>query len=116
MRAAIGRTFLRRGWQVATATNGVEGLEAVRRESFDIIISDLNMPGRGGLWLYENAVALRPELRGRFVLISSEPLPEPRSMSIFVGAARFHLKPVTLETLWDTAREITRDGGVLDSL
>src|SRR3989442_480984 len=49
MREAIARSLARRGCRVLTATNGVEGLEAVRAERFDAIITDLNMPERGGL-------------------------------------------------------------------
>jgi two-component system, chemotaxis family, sensor histidine kinase and response regulator WspE len=76
LRSAVVRHFERRGWQVVSAANGLQGLDAVRRRSFDIVISDVNMPKRGGVW-WESALALRPELRGRFILISSEPLPEP---------------------------------------
>ncbi len=85
---------------MTTAVSGVAGLEALRTQSFDVIISDLNMPERGGLWLWRQALVLRPELRGRFVLIASEPLPEPRTMSLFLESERFLLKPLTLDALW----------------
>src|SRR5947207_4758803 len=100
MREAIARSLLRRGCRVTTAVSGVDALEVLRTQSFDVIISDLNMPERGGLWLWRQALVLRPELRGRFVLIASEPLPEPRSMSFFLESERFLLKPLTLDTLW----------------
>src|SRR6059036_3840238 len=47
MREAIARSLTRRGCQVATAVSGVTALEALRAQSFDVIISDLNMPERG---------------------------------------------------------------------
>ncbi len=100
MREAIARSLTRRGCRVTTAVSGVNGLEALRTQSFDVIISDLNMPERGGLWLWRQALVLRPELRGRFVLIASEPLPEPRTMSLFLESERFVLKPLTLDGLW----------------
>jgi len=83
-----------------TAANGLEGLEAVRGHRFDVVISDVHMPERGGLWLWEQALVLRPELRGRFVFMSSAPLPEPPSMALFV------IKPLTLATLWAEVRSI----------
>src|SRR3977135_923122 len=100
MREAIARSLARRGCSVTTAVSGVDGLEALRKQLFDVVITDLNMPERGGLWLWRQALPLRPELRGRFVLIASEPLPEPRSLSLFMETERFVLKPLSLDTLW----------------
>ena len=56
VRAAIARALDRRGCSVTTATNGLEGLEGVRARSFDVVITDLNMPERGGLWLWQQAL------------------------------------------------------------
>jgi CheY-like chemotaxis protein len=92
MREALARSLTRRGCQVTTAATGVEGVEALKQRCFDVVITDLNMPERGGLWLWRQALILRPELRGRFVLIASEPLPEPRSLSLF-AACRSSWKP-----------------------
>src|SRR5216110_3138935 len=106
IREAIARSMARRGCRVTTATNGVEALEILRKQSFDVIITDLNMPDRGGLWLWRQALVLRPELRGRFVLVASEPLPEPRSLSLFMETERFVLKPLSLDTLWRLVEEV----------
>lgn len=108
IREAISRTFVRRGWRVTTAGNGVEALEAVRREPFDVVISDVNMPDRDGLWLWQEAVALRPDLQGRFVLISGEPLPDSTPPALRDGTERFRAKPVSLEALWADAQEIAQ--------
>ncbi len=106
MREALARSLTRRGCRVSTAASGVAALEALRQRSFDVVVTDLNMPERGGLWLWRQALMLRPELRGRFVLIASEPLPEPRSLSIFMETERFVLKPLSLDTLWRQVEEV----------
>ena len=106
MREALARSLTRRGCRVTTAASGVEGLQALKERSFDIVITDLNMPERGGLWLWRQAIVQRPELRGRFVLIASEPLPEPRSLSLFMETERFVLKPLSLDTLWRQVEEV----------
>jgi CheY-like chemotaxis protein len=116
IREAIARSLTRRGCRVTTATSGVEALEILRKQSFDVIVTDLNMPDRGGLWLWRQALALRPELRGRFVLVASEPLPEPRSLELFLETERFVLKPVPLEMLWHHVEDVitraaTTEGG-----
>ena len=106
MREALARSLTRRGCQVTTAATGVAGVEALKQRCFDVVITDLNMPERGGLWLWRQALILRPELRGRFVLIASEPLPEPRSLSLFMETERFVLKPLSLDTLWRQVEEV----------
>jgi len=105
MREAIVRSLARRGCAVTTAADAAEALASLRRQSCDVVITDLNMPERGGLWLWRQAVMLRPELRGRFVLIASEPLPDPRAMDLFLESERFLLKPLSLDGLWRLVQE-----------
>lgn len=106
MREAIARSLARRGCRVTTAVSGADGLEALQQQPFDVVVTDLNMPEHGGLWLWRQALMLRPQLRGRFVMLASEPLPEPRSLSLFLESERFLLKPLSLDTLWRQIDEI----------
>src|SRR5437016_8383222 len=106
MREAIARSLARRGARVTTATNGREGLEAVRAERFDAVITDVNMPEGGGLWLWEHALEIRPELRGRFVLISSEAGPGEQGTGLFPQWEHFAVNPVRLGGPLDQPRTI----------
>ena len=106
IRTVIARSLERRGWDVSAAADGIEAMEAVRAQPFDAIICDVNMPRRGGLWLWEQAVALRPELRGRFVFISGEPLPEPWNNGPLTESELFLLKPLSLASLRSTVQRI----------
>jgi len=106
IREALARSLTRRGCRVVTAASDVAALDALRARSFDVVVTDLNMPERGGFWLWRHALIVRPELRGRFVLIASEPLPEPRSLSLFMETERFVLKPLSLDTLWRQVEEV----------
>jgi excisionase family DNA binding protein len=56
--------MLERTYDVETAVDGAGALDALRRAgaSYDLMISDLNMPGMGGLELIRETRALRPEL------------------------------------------------------
>src|SRR5256714_4915820 len=84
LREAIARSLAREGGNVTTAPGGLEGLEAIRGRQFDVVITDVHMPRRGGLWLWEQALALQPELRAKFGFMSSEPLPQPPSGAVFM--------------------------------
>jgi len=110
MREALARSLVRRGCRVTTAASGVDGLEKLRERSFDAVVTDLNMPERGGLWLWRHTLVLRPELRGRFVLIASEPLPEPRSLALFMETEQLLVKPLSLDALWQRVQDILQSG------
>ena len=91
-----------RGCDVVTADDGVEGLEAVRDGGFDAIVSDVRMPRRDGIWLWQETVRLRPELAGQFLFISGVPLNEDHG----IEAERFLLKPFTMTQLWSEVSAI----------
>jgi|SRR5690348_1879352 len=110
IREAVARSLSRRGCRVTTATNGIEGLDAIRGQRFDAVITDLNMPERGGLWLWEQALAVRPELRGRFVLISSEARADQKGMGVFLESEHFFVKPFSLTELMQQVEELARQG------
>jgi DNA-binding NtrC family response regulator len=40
------------GYEVLTAPDGLRGLHLIRKESFDLVVTDLKMPGKSGLELF----------------------------------------------------------------
>lgn len=111
LRMAIARYLSTKGCHVTTALNGAQGLKAIRRERFDVVITDLDMPEHGGLWLWERAVKEQPALRGRFVFASGDASPSMRTMGLYIGSERFTLKPLSLATLWGQVEQILTDAG-----
>ncbi|MBI2353897.1 MAG: sigma-54-dependent Fis family transcriptional regulator [Deltaproteobacteria bacterium] len=51
-RAFLDTVLADAGHDVTTADDGHQGLERLRREGFDLVVSDLRMPGRSGLDLF----------------------------------------------------------------
>ena len=58
------------GYDVDTASDGLVALERIDRHAYDLILSDLRMPGLDGLGLYRELEQNRPELARRFVFIT----------------------------------------------
>jgi len=112
-REAMARSLTRKGCRVTTVANGVEALEAIRGQSFDVIVADLRLPERGALWLWRETLVLRRELRGRFLFLSSEP--RPPHLGDFIEAEGFLLKPVLMDTLWSEMQKIIRRAQDRDS-
>ena len=49
VRQAISRLFTRVGFEITEAENGEEALNCLSVRSFDLVITDLNMPGKNGI-------------------------------------------------------------------
>jgi two-component system NtrC family sensor kinase len=58
------------GYEVDIASDGLIALEHIDRAEYDLILSDLRMPGLDGLGLYRQLEQNRPELARRFVFIT----------------------------------------------
>ena len=58
------------GYDVDTAPNGLAALDCIARQSYDVVLSDLRMPGLDGLGLYREIERSHPELLTRFVFIT----------------------------------------------
>jgi CheY-like chemotaxis protein len=56
--------------RVETARNGREGLQKVKGEYFDVIVSDMDMPVMNGIEFYRQASAIDPEIGKRIVFFS----------------------------------------------
>ncbi|HET7677153.1 MAG TPA: PAS domain S-box protein [Candidatus Limnocylindrales bacterium] len=106
IRAFLERILVRAGHEVTVAADGTDGLAAVERSAFDVVLCDHRMGGMDGLQCYDRAIAIRPELRGRIVLMSGDVLnPTLRSFAEQRGL-RLLAKPFDLDAILDTVDEI----------
>jgi CheY-like chemotaxis protein len=64
LRNAIVAYLTQDGYEVHAASNGEEALERVKSVPFDILITDMKLPGIDGTAVLQEALALYPELIG----------------------------------------------------
>lgn len=57
----LRRIFRREGWDMVFATSGTGALEELRRQKFDVVVSDLRMPGMDGAVLLARIKAEFPK-------------------------------------------------------
>jgi CheY-like chemotaxis protein len=69
VRASLKR-LLDRKYAVTVATDGREALELLACESFEVILSDVDMPVMNGLALRDEVRAVFPHLADRFLMMS----------------------------------------------
>lgn len=94
------------GYTLDTAADGAEGLRKVRAGSFDLVITDLNMPNLNGL---ELIAAVRDEALGPDLLVLSANGQISRAVEAMrLGASNYLVKPVDLKLLVNEVRTVMK--------
>jgi DNA-binding NarL/FixJ family response regulator len=86
------------------ARDATSTIEMLRRSPLDVLLLDLSMPGRGGLWLLSRALDEQPSLR--IIVISSYDPASHRERSLALGAAAYLHKDTEPEGVLAAIREV----------
>ncbi len=81
------------GHHVEEAANGQEALERLRARSFDLVLTDLRMPGMDGLELLQKVLAEQPEVE--FIVLTAHGNVENAVQAMKLGAFDYIQKPVS---------------------
>ncbi|MCF6345474.1 MAG: response regulator [Thiomicrorhabdus sp.] len=84
---------LREHYELTFAENGLEGLQAVEKQKFDVILSDINMPIMTGLEFLEK---LREHPNGKYtptLMLTTEASQEMKEEGKRLGATGWIVKP-----------------------
>src|SRR2546421_12862536 len=92
VRATFVRMLGRRGLRVVDAEDGRRGLETIRSERPDVVLSDLRMPGLDGLEVLSTLAAEAPETP--VIVVSGEGGMHDAVEALRRGAWDFVTKPV----------------------
>lgn len=105
VRKFVAASLNMKGFRVVTAADGIEALECMPTEKFDLIILDLNMPDMDG---FEFMRTLRegPEYRDiPIIILSSMTDLKNKDLALEMGATAFLEKPLSTEAI---QREVFR--------
>jgi CheY-like chemotaxis protein len=93
------------GWDVDVtyATNGLEGLDAIRAGKGEMVFLDLTMPEMDGYGVLETIQS--EKLKCVVIVISADIQPEARERVVDMGALDFIRKPINREKLGDTLQK-----------
>jgi len=99
--AVVGRSFDRvlsdKGYEVDTALNGEEGLKDIESQDYDVIFTDIKMPGMDGLEVAERIKARCPWTP--VVVITGYGTEENEARAHVLGVNGFVRKPLTPEMI-----------------
>src|SRR6476646_4243327 len=90
------------GFQCTTAPNGSAALEALSQEHFDLVLSDLNMPGNMKLELLRTGRTNWPDIP--LIIVTGAPSLPTAIESVRLGIADYLLKPVKYDDLLSSVR------------
>lgn len=79
------------GYQVSAAGRGEEALQLTRAARFDLVISDIKMPGIGGIALLKGLRELDPQLP--VIMVTAYPTIESSIEAMKLGAYDYIIKP-----------------------
>ena len=85
------------GYEVSTAKDGVEGLGWIKREIFDLIITDIKMPGLDGFQVLKKAQEVLPETL--VIMITAFGTTESAIESMKLGAYDYLHKPFKIDEI-----------------
>ncbi len=97
MRNFIAETLRRQGKEVTLAANGQEAIAKLEEESFDLILSDVQMPLQDGLTVLKKAKALHPQTL--VILATAFGSVESAVEAMRLGAFHYLIKPFSPEAL-----------------
>ncbi|UCD57248.1 MAG: response regulator [Candidatus Hydrogenedentota bacterium] len=101
-RKAMKKMFEKSGYVVTIAADGKEALEAISKDVFDLVISDLRMPRLNGIELMEEIK--RKKLNVPVVFITAYGEVESYMDLMNMGAFEYINKPVKREQILSVAR------------
>lgn len=103
VRRVFARVLSRAGFQVSEAADGTTALAMLGRQHFDVILSDIAMPGLSGMQLVQ-AVRERGH-RVQVVLATGNPTFETAMRAGALGVVHYLTKPVEHAVLIDVVRK-----------
>jgi CheY-like chemotaxis protein/HPt (histidine-containing phosphotransfer) domain-containing protein len=100
------RLLARLGYRADVAGNGFETLDALRRQPYDVVLMDVQMPDMDGLEATGHIVAEWPiEKRPRIIAMTANAMQGDREMCLAAGMNDYVSKPIRTERLIEALRQ-----------
>jgi CheY-like chemotaxis protein len=94
------RLLQQMGYRADLASNGIEAIESVERQTYDVILMDVQMPEMDGLEASRRITAKwTPGERPRIVAMTANAMQGDREMCLEAGMDDYVTKPIRVEAL-----------------
>ncbi len=93
----LTRVMDQRGYRSKTARDGREASDLFEAEAFDVVVSDVHMPGYGGMEFLRRVRESDPDLP--VIVMTGKPTLESSMKALEYGAFRYLFKPIEANTV-----------------
>ena len=104
--AGIRKALMRDGDHVDWLTDGAQALMAIRSENFELIILDLQLPGKDGISVLQSM--RREAINTPVLIMTARDTVDERVLGLDSGADDYVVKPVELKELRSRVRALSR--------
>ncbi|HEX4935282.1 MAG TPA: response regulator [Gemmatimonadaceae bacterium] len=116
IRLALRRFFTRLGWEVEEAANGETALDLLERPEsqgtprrYDVVVSDLRMPGVSGIELYDQLKVRNPDVVRRLIFSTGDLVSEEAASFVRSTDCIVLQKPFELSALRELVDRVVAD-------
>lgn len=108
MRQMVSFTLKQAGYDVTDAKDGAEALEIAKGNSFDVVISDVNMPIMDGITLIRELRQLPSYRFTPILMLTTESGTDKKSEGKSAGATGWIVKPFNPDQLLTVVKKVIR--------
>ena len=105
LRLSLASILELEGYEVETAEDGYKAIELAKKEDFNILFSDIRMPGITGNETFREIKKIKPDIIG--VMMTAYALNDLITDALNTGAFTCLSKPFEIETVLSTIKDIT---------
>jgi nitrogen regulation protein NR(I) len=109
--AALQKVLREQGYEVDHASRGDDGLTQARTGGYDLVLTDLKMPGLSGLELIEQLHASKPRLP--IIMMTAHGTTETAITATKLGACEYLTKPFEADELLDRVAMAVRSSRLM---
>lgn len=106
MRQMVAFTLKGAGFNVIEASDGQQALEKAKQASFDLVLSDVNMPVMDGIELVKNLRTLPEYKFTPILMLTTESAGDKKMQGKNAGATGWLVKPFNPDQLLATIRKV----------
>ncbi|GMR05136.1 MAG: hypothetical protein BMS9Abin23_1076 [Thermodesulfobacteriota bacterium] len=106
IRESLSGILTRRGFNVDVVKNGGEALEALKKKDYNLVITDLKMPGVNGIELYREIEKKYPALKKRVIMLTGDVFSEDAKRFLAEKKCPVLLKPFEPRELVDAINKV----------
>ena len=101
------RILQQMGYRADLASNGIEAVESVQRQTYDVVLMDVQMPEMDGLEASRQICArFKPVRRPRIVAMTANAMQGDREMCIEAGMDDYLTKPIRVDRLVEALHQV----------